>query len=118
MAKEQHWVQLFRQEALAEQGGRCHYCKGFLTAKTATADHKWPRARKGWTTRTNIAAACKECNRAKADLSEGQFFKLIDSVPTAATPFAIMLIWMRRRLNKRAKRACDRIGRRYQCEAA
>lgn len=100
-----------RTEALFEQGGCCHYCKEPITPETATADHQWPQARRGRTTRTNIVAACRPCNNAKGSLSHIEFYKLIDrSFPRGAKP-EILLIWAMRRIWKKVHRACARIER-------
>lgn len=106
--------QEFRAQALAEQDGRCHYCKSIITERTATADHKWPVSRKGRTTKANIAAACENCNKAKGSLSHIEMYRLTKKgQPPRNTDFEFLLIWATRRIMKRAKVACSRIER--QC---
>lgn len=108
------WLQMYRHEALSEQGGRCAYCKDPLPVCRATADHKWPRSRHGTTTRNNIVAACRECNIVKGDMSHIEFYKLIDrgQRPAPGSSPAIMLVWASRRIWKRTIKACERIERR------
>lgn len=104
------WQRMMRHEALISQGWRCRYCKARLRAVAATAEHKKPRCKGGLTTRTNIAASCMPCNRAKASMTEGQFFALIKArdLPRGQ-PIDIILIWSTRRIMTRAERACRRI---------
>lgn len=107
---EQRWIKLYRAEALTEQRGRCAYCKAPLPARQATADHLWPRKRYGQTSRENIVAACRPCNKAKGHKSEGQFYKLIKGrTPPRGAPPEILLIWASRRIWKRTHRACETI---------
>lgn len=105
------WLKFFRHEALLEQDGRCAYCAAPITWAQATADHKWPRSRRGGISRDNIAAACKPCNRAKGDRSHVEFYKIIDRKFPHGEPPAVLLIWASRRIWKRTKRACERIER-------
>lgn len=112
MVNASTWQALLRREALAEQKGRCHYCKSPLRARLATADHKHPRCRGGLTTRANIAAACDGCNQAKGNKSEGQFFNLIKGrEPPEGVHIEIIMIWATRCIFTRAERACRRIER-------
>lgn len=104
-------IKHLRGEALKSQGGKCHYCKCPITLETATADHKWPRARDGWTTQENIAAACADCNFAKGTLSEGQFFRLIDARHPIGASTEILTIWAARRIWRKTNRVCARIRR-------
>lgn len=103
------WLRVFRTDAVTSQGGRCLYCHGPITMRTATADHKWPRAKRGSTQRHNIVAACRPCNQAKGDRSPIEFYKLIDRrIPKAASD-EILMVWAARRIWKRTQRACERI---------
>lgn len=104
-------LKLYRQDALQDQCGSCHYCYTPLTPRTATADHKLPRSKGGRNTRENIAASCRDCNGAKGDMTEGRFFAVLKKPPTADMPFPIMLAWMRRKVNLQMKRSCRRMDR-------
>jgi 5-methylcytosine-specific restriction endonuclease McrA len=103
------WRHLYKVEALTEQDGCCAYCKSPLTVRTATADHKWPQARKGRTTRKNIVAACRPCNQAKGDTPPTKFYRLIDRKLPRGAPPEILLIWFSRRIWKRTHRARAKI---------
>jgi hypothetical protein len=105
-----HAVTFYRAEAIVKQAGKCFYCKCPITHETATADHKWPRARRGFSTPENIVAACEPCNLAKRDMSEGAFFKLIDKKRPVTASLDILLIWASRRIWKRTYRACKQIN--------
>ncbi|MEZ0169903.1 HNH endonuclease [Microvirga sp. TS319] len=107
------YIKVCRQNALHRQGGLCHYCDTPLTSETVTADHKHPRAKGGRHTSMNIAAACSDCNNAKGNMTEGQFFKAVKKPPSATTPFPIMLAWMRRKLNTQTKRSSRRLDKQF-----
>lgn len=107
---DKQWLPLYREMALTKQHGRCLYCYCPLTVRTATADHKRPQTRHGRTRPDNIAAACWPCNQAKADLSEGAFFRLIKGrQPPRGASVHILLVWSARRIWKRTHKACQRI---------
>lgn len=109
MVREKRWRHLCKIEALTEQNGTCKYCKSPLIIRDATADHCWPRSKKGPTTRDNIVAACRPCNQAKGSTPHVEFYKLIDrKFPKGAAP-AILMIWASRRIMRRAHRASERI---------
>lgn len=103
-------LKLLRAEALRQQGHRCLYCKGPLPLEEATAEHRRARSRGGLDTRANIAAACLPCNRARGNMRQDHFYKLIDrAAPPRGEPVTVLLIWATRRIWKRADRACARI---------
>lgn len=108
--KPKTWRAVYRADAATEQGGLCFYCQEPLTRETLTADHFFPSALRGATSRENIKAACLECNRAKANMRPGAFFRAIKSIGPE-TPFPIMLAFMRRKIWVRTHRACGRIER-------
>lgn len=57
-----------RIEAIQRQNGECLYCGRTITFRTCEMDHIVPRKGVGSTnTRTNLAAVCIECNRAKSN---------------------------------------------------
>lgn len=104
--------QEYTTAALAEQKGRCLYCKAPLAREVATADHKRPQVQGGRTTRENIGAACVGCNVAKGSIPEGKFWRLIEAAkPPVTAGIDIVLIWASRRIWRRTHRACDRIER-------
>ncbi len=47
--------------------GVCHYCQTKITRGQATMDHVIPLSRGGFTTKSNVVVACKECNNKKKD---------------------------------------------------
>jgi len=92
-----------------ERGGRCHYCREPLSCKQVTADHKIPRSKGGKNRKWNIAASCFDCNQAKGDMTEGRFFSQMGkSYPGSADP-KVLMAYIRRRINQKALRACERI---------
>lgn len=101
---------MFRNDALAGQGGRCAYCHEPMRAAAATADHVEPRKRGGTTRRENISAACKPCNLTKGHLSKAAFLAKIKS-PEPADGIHVWLAHFRRRLWLSTHRACKRIAR-------
>lgn len=51
------------QKKLAE--GRCYYCQNTFSPSALTMDHALPISKGGRSTRSNIVAACKDCNTSK-----------------------------------------------------
>lgn len=96
--------------ALAEQEGRCAYCRTRLTQADATADHVIPRKRRDSDRGSNIVAACGPCNSAKGHMSKAAFKKLVKQ--GAGSPrFAIQLAWVHRSINLATDRAVRNIER-------
>lgn len=62
---------------LESQHYGCMYCPAILTQKTATIDHKLPRARGGESNIENLCATCNKCNSNKGDLTEEEFRKIL-----------------------------------------
>jgi 5-methylcytosine-specific restriction endonuclease McrA len=58
LRKTQWWLTLANR-------GLCHYCGRKFAPSQLTMDHVVPLARGGESTKGNIVAACKECNRDK-----------------------------------------------------
>ncbi|WP_375782891.1 HNH endonuclease [Bradyrhizobium sp. Pha-3] len=111
----QQRLHILLRDALIQQQRRCAYCKVPLSRSTATADHKHPRCRDGRTSRGNIVAACLSCNRAKGDMHEGAFYRMINRArPIPGTPANILLIWAARRIWRRTHQACAAIERRVR----
>jgi 5-methylcytosine-specific restriction endonuclease McrA len=102
-------IVLARTSHLMVRGGRCHYCREVLSCTEVTADHKIPRSKGGYHSADNIAAVCKLCNQAKGALTERQFFRCINKGKPRNLSTEIMLAFIRRRINRRAHRACERI---------
>jgi len=100
-----------RSEALIAQNGCCHYCCAPLCQLTVTADHKLPRSRGGKDARSNIAAACFDCNQTKGRMTEGQFFSAIKKPPSPDMPFHLMRVWMRRKVFLQTHRSCAKLDK-------
>ena len=102
------WNRVTRSMALADQEGRCGYCKTRLSQDTVTADHIIPRSRGGSNRRVNIVASCRACNAAKGDMSLQKFLKAVKACDGG---FAIKLAWVRRSINLATDRAVRNIER-------
>lgn len=70
----------WREEFVAERGGRCHYCNREGSSAEAGPDdrpwhidHKTPLARGGEDVEDNLVLACKRCNLAKGVQPYKQF---------------------------------------------
>lgn len=83
--REAMWTKMYREDALRKQDNLCCYCKEPLTRKTATADHVTARSRGGPTIKENIKACCKDCNRAKDNMTVSYFRKQIKNPPYDAS---------------------------------
>lgn len=57
------------QVLLKRQGGRCAYCYRLLRPVDVTIDHVIPWSEGGSEDPSNLAAACRECNADKGNLS-------------------------------------------------
>ena len=55
----------FREYIFKDWGWQCAYCDKQLNECTATIDHIVPKHKGGHNTRSNLAASCASCNRAK-----------------------------------------------------
>ena len=62
-----------RTQILADAGGRCGYCKSSeeITGAPLEVEHQIPIARGGQTRRSNLWAACRQCNVLKSDRVAG-----------------------------------------------
>lgn len=69
----------WKRTALRRQDGGCKYCWRPLTNRTATIDHRIPRARGGQTLPENIDALCRDCNGAKGKLTAAAFVRAIET---------------------------------------
>ena len=69
-------VRAWLADAISEQRGRCHYCKGTMIKSDVpeerrfrpTIDHYIPLSKGGMHIRSNIVAACKRCNDEKGSM--------------------------------------------------
>jgi 5-methylcytosine-specific restriction endonuclease McrA len=64
--------------ALALAEGSCWYCHRPITTKGSTADHAQPVSREGEQGLGNIRVTCLLCNMAKGNLTEEEFFAVLD----------------------------------------
>lgn len=71
-----------RRQVFERSDGRCCYCGAAITLETFEVEHQLPRALGGGDESVNLAAACRACNRAKADRSAVEFVvqQAIDSL--------------------------------------
>lgn len=60
-------IRFNRRNVFTRDGGICAYCGDLLSFWSFTYDHVVPRSRGGTTDFKNIVAACRPCNRVKAD---------------------------------------------------
>lgn len=60
--------------------GRCYYCNSKVNPKELTMDHIVPIIRGGKSTRSNIVAACKECNSRKKYMLPLEWEEYIDKL--------------------------------------
>lgn len=68
-------------------GWRCIYCGEPLNKITVEPDHRKPLSRGGVDYLSNIAPACKPCNRAKHNKTEKEFRAWLESKKLAGVPF-------------------------------
>ena len=54
---------------------KCPYCRKEIAFETCHADHIYPIAKGGLTTKSNMVLVCEECNRSKSKLTLRQFAK-------------------------------------------
>lgn len=60
--------------------GRCYYCNSKVHPKELTMDHIVPLIRGGKSSRSNIVAACKECNNKKKYLLPIEWDEYLNSI--------------------------------------
>jgi 5-methylcytosine-specific restriction endonuclease McrA len=109
---QDEWLRAYKLDALVEQKYRCAYCKGPLNAQTVTADHRWSRAKRGGTTKDNIAASCAPCNVAKGSMSHVEVYRILKKkTPPSGASNGILIMWAAHRIWKRTIKACERIER-------
>ena len=77
----------FRKKVLFNRDGwKCQYCTEKLLWNTATIDHVFPSSRGGGTTWQNCIAACKPCNKKKANKTPEEAGMKLMSVPREPSP--------------------------------
>lgn len=59
-------------------GKSCKYCKEKITLKNCSIDHQVPVAKYGLNKESNLQVICLSCNRAKSNLTDYQFTRLIN----------------------------------------
>lgn len=69
---------------LRRQSGACFYCRRGISRRhpqghplKATLDHRIPRSRGGSNHRSNLVAACEECNARKDNMTDREFVGLV-----------------------------------------
>jgi 5-methylcytosine-specific restriction endonuclease McrA len=73
----------FRKKVLFNRDQwKCQYCNLKLLWNTATIDHVVPSSRGGVTSWTNCVAACKPCNKTKANRTPDEAGLKLAKVPT------------------------------------
>lgn len=92
------------------QGGVCAYCKDPLVPWEATADHRVPVRDGGRHRKSNILAACRDCNEAKKATDESAFRRMVHNPPEGCS-LSIRLAHFRYRLWTRTRQAQRRIER-------
>jgi len=65
----------FREHIFESWGWKCAYCDKQLDENTATIDHIVPKHKGGHSVKTNLCAACSECNKNKSTLSWKMWFE-------------------------------------------
>jgi hypothetical protein len=74
--------QKLRLELALSQGGKCRYCKRFMTDDCGidsdiTIEHLTPLVHGGKKGRSNLAATCRRCNNEKAGMDDDEYFLTI-----------------------------------------
>lgn len=103
------WLRMYKEDALREQHFKCCYCRDPLTFKASTTEHKQPKSKGGGHSKQNIAASCARCNRAKGDIQDAKFQKIIKH--PEGDPFDIWMVYVRRKLNLQIERSLRNIKR-------
>jgi 5-methylcytosine-specific restriction endonuclease McrA len=75
-------------DLVKRQRFRCYYCgvemrtrHAFKDPCRATVDHVIPRSRGGGNDRSNLVAACADCNEQKANMTAEEFRRARDRFP-------------------------------------
>ena len=91
-----------KRATMRDCGRRCVYCATPLEVAVATLDHVYPLAHGGAHTPGNLVAACRSCNRLKADQLPQDFFT---RYPWAGANFIRYARAAHRALKRGARRA-------------
>lgn len=70
-------------DKVAEQKGRCFYCRKSLRHTAATCDHKIPLSRGGTNLPENVCACCRKCNERKGNKTPEEYFSYLESLDDA-----------------------------------
>ena len=70
-----------RRNVLMRDRYTCQYCGVYCGVGHITIDHVLPRCRGGKTTWDNVAAACHQCNRRKADRTPSEAGMILSKQP-------------------------------------
>lgn len=106
--QERMWRRVYRLDAWRDTGGRCTYCGIRVSACDITADHALPVRKGGRTTRSNIRAACFDCNQAKGTMSETMFRRRVVG-PLKYDALGIHMAHFRWRIERRLQQAERRL---------
>jgi 5-methylcytosine-specific restriction endonuclease McrA len=108
---ERLFLKVFRADAIAEQGRKCHYCREWVTPESVTADHALAKSNGGTTQRKNIKAACGHCNGAKGAMSEGQFQDMLHSPNPPREHIPRLRAWIRFRMERQLQKSLRHIAK-------
>ncbi len=67
----------------------CQYCSGRFAVLDLTFDHLIPRSRGGWTTWSNVVAACAKCNMRKGNRLPGEAHMFPHYPPVEPTTYQL-----------------------------
>lgn len=79
-----------KAEIIKEQGGFCFYCPVKLRPAYTTLDHVLPASRGGKLERSNVVAACRNCNFEKSNLTMNEYRVYVALADLGAPPFGPM----------------------------
>lgn len=83
--------------------GRCSYCLQPLSYRKATYDHVIPKSKGGKTNWTNIALACEDCNKRKADKTLLEAHMDLKQVPYRPAPISALKAFIQAHKSKAPK---------------
>lgn len=78
---------VIKAQIIREQGGFCFYCPTKLRPSFITLDHVLPASRGGKLDKTNVVAACRNCNFEKANLTMNEYRVYVALADMGAPPF-------------------------------
>ena len=92
------------RDRILASGGCCDWCGGSLLDREFELDHVFSLAKRGDNTSGNLAVACVDCNRRKADKHPARFAAEIAHAADAITPLVSGLL---RRFQMKSQRQMD-----------